>query len=72
MSGLLKCLSHHSLVLGAGAGAVVRQNFGVRRHKTAQGLRIFIVHGANFVGAKITLFFYLGLGVFIVGSHCNN
>ena len=50
-------------MLGAGAGAVVGQNFGVRGHKAAQGLRVFVVHGANFVRAKITLFFNLGLAV---------
>ena len=47
----LKRRGHQALVLGAGAGAGVGQDFGVRRHKTAQGLRVFIVHGADFIGA---------------------
>ncbi len=72
MPSVLKSLSHHSLVFGAGAGAVMVKNFAVRRHKAAQGLRIFIVYGADFVGAKIALLFNLRLVVFIVvvvGSH---
>jgi hypothetical protein len=38
----------------------------VRGHKTAQSLRVFVIHGANFVTAKIALFFNLGLSVFSV------
>ena len=63
MAGLLKGLSHHALMLGTGAGAVVGQNFSVRRHEAAQGLRIFIIHGGNFVGTKVALFFYRRLVV---------
>lgn len=65
--------SHQSLVLGAGAGAVVGQDFRVRGHKAAQNLRVFIVHGADFIAAKIALLFgnrlviplrfYIGHGV---------
>ena len=62
----LKRRGHQALVLGAGAGAGVGQDFGVRRHKTAQGLRVFVVHGADFVGAKIALFFYLRLSVAVI------
>ena len=42
------------------------------RHKAAQGLRVFIVHGAYFVGAKIALLFFHWPGVsvsVVVGSH---
>jgi hypothetical protein len=70
--GLFKRLGYHALVLGAGAGAVVGQNFGMRRHKAPQGLRIFVVYGADFVAAKIALFFNLGLAVsvsVVVRSH---
>jgi len=47
-------------VLGAGAGAVMGQYFCVRGHKAAQSLRVFVIHGADFIGAKIALLFYLG------------
>ena len=37
----------------------------MRGHKAAQGLRVFIVNDANFVGAKIALLFDV-YGIFIV------
>ena len=61
MPGLFQCFGHHSLVLGAGAGALVAQNFGMRRHKAAQGLAVFVVYRAQFIGAKVALLFYEGL-----------
>ena len=61
MSSMLECFGYHPLMFRAGACAVVAQYFGVGRHKAAQGLRIFIVNGADFVGTKIALFLYLGL-----------
>ena len=64
--GLLKRLGYHALVFGAGTGPVVAQNFCMRRHKTAQGLRIFIIYSVGLVGTKITLLFYLGLVVPVV------
>jgi hypothetical protein len=45
-------------VFWAGAGAVVAQDFRVRRHKSAQSLRVLKIHGADLVGAEIALFFY--------------
>ncbi len=66
MPGLFQRFCHHPLVLGAGAGAVVAQNFGVRGHKAAQGLRVFVVHSADFVRAKIALLFNLWLAVSVV------
>ena len=65
MSGLLEGFGDHALVLGASTGAVMVHNFGMGRHKAAQGLRVFVVDCANFVAAKIALFFYLWLAVAI-------
>ena len=71
MPGLLERFGHHPLVLRAGAGAVVGQNFSVRRHEAAQGLSVFIVYSGNFVGTKIALlfFYWLAVSVSIVRSH---
>lgn len=73
MPGLLERFGDHALMLGAGAGAVVGQNFGMGRHKAAQGLAVFIVYGADFVGTKIALLFFhwFAVSVSVVGSHRN-
>jgi len=59
----------------ASAGAVVGKYLCVGRHKAAQGLRVFIVYGAKFVGTKVALLFFLGFVVpvavsVVVRSHC--
>jgi hypothetical protein len=59
MTGAFERFGDHTLVLGAGAGAVVRQNFGVGRHKAAQYLRVFVVHRGGFVATEKALLFYL-------------
>lgn len=41
------------LVFGAEAGASRRHNLGLRRHKTAQGLNVFIVNPRNVFGTKV-------------------
>ena len=55
-------------MFGAGSGAFMVHNFGVRGHKSTQDSGVLIIHGGQLVAAKVTLFFYLGLAV-IIGSH---
>ncbi len=57
MACALQSCSHHSLVLWACAGAIMRQNLGMRRHKSADGLSVFVIDNAYFVAAKIADFF---------------
>jgi hypothetical protein len=68
MAGALKGLGDHALVLWAGAGAGMVQDFGVRGHKAAQGLRVLIVHGRHFIAAEIALFFDQGFPVSAVSG----
>jgi hypothetical protein len=56
-------------VLGAGAGAVVGENFGVRRHKAPHYLRVFIIHGVHFIAAKIAKLFNVCLVIVVGWSH---
>ena len=72
MSGLLEGFSDHTLMLGAGTSSVVVEDLSVGRHEAAQGLSIFVVNGTDFVAAKITLLFDLGLIVSGLGSHWHN
>ncbi len=63
MSGALQRLADHALMLWAGTGTVMGQNLGMRRHKTAKRLGVFIIYGAYFVRTKIALFLYLRLSI---------
>ena len=53
----------------AGAGAVVRQNFSVGRHKAAQSLSIFVVDRVYLIAAEVAIFFDHRLIVSLLWSH---
>jgi hypothetical protein len=52
-------LRHDALVLAASAGFWRRQDFGMRRNKATQKLRIFIVDRGNLFCTEKTRFFYI-------------
>lgn len=58
MAGSLECQSNHALVLRAATSFFVRHDFGVRGHKAAQGLTVFVVYRGNFVGAEVAILLY--------------
>ncbi len=69
MAGPFQRDSHFMLMRRATAGSGAVEDFGVRRHKTPQELDIFIIHGRDFVLAKVT-----GLGLeksVVFGKHNN-
>jgi hypothetical protein len=49
MPSPLQGASHEFLVFLTRAGALAAENFGMRRHKPAQELRVFVVYVANLV-----------------------
>lgn len=53
-------------MLWAGAGASARQDLGVRGHKAAQGLRVFVVYSRDFVRAEIADFLDWWLIVLVI------
>jgi len=70
VTSALECQSHHALVFWASASSVVRQNLGVRGHKAAQGLRVFVVYCADFVSTEVADFFdRLRVAVLVIRSH---
>lgn len=70
MAGSLEGQSNHALVLWAATGLFVGHDFGVRGHKAAQGLAVFVVHGGNFVGAEVAiLLHHRNVSVALLGSH---
>lgn len=66
MTPMFERAGYHSLVLTAVAGFFGRQNFGMRRHKAAQKLRVFVIHVGNFFTAEQADFFSL-----LLDSHIN-
>jgi hypothetical protein len=48
--------SKFALMLGARSVFFRRINLSERVHKTSQKIRVFVIHGIDFVGAKMTLF----------------
>jgi len=43
---------NHALVFAASPGLVGREDLGMRRHKAADKLRVFIIHERNFLRAE--------------------
>lgn len=48
MAGPLQGAGHEFLVFLAGAGAFASEDFGMRRHKPAQELRVFVINIRDF------------------------
>jgi hypothetical protein len=70
VASALQSCGNHALVFWASAGALAVHDLSVWGHETADGLRVFIVHGSYFVAAEVAVFFdNWNVFIALLGSH---